>query len=147
MIIREFRLNDLHRVYEIQEVVIPNPYNIDILKKLFDFGTGFLVAQINEKVVGYIIFWIIEEDRGHIVSLAVDPDYKRQKIGSRLIKNAIATFMRFSIFNITLEVNAENKEALDFYRSVGFKIYKKISNYYEDGADAYKMSIDFFMDE
>lgn len=144
MIIREFRPKDLFRVYEIQEISIPNPYNMDILRKLFDFGAGFLVAQVKENIVGYIIFWIVEENRGHIISLAVDPDYKRQKVGSRLINTAIATFLKFDIYTITLEVNAENKEALDFYQSIGFKINKKVSNYYEDGADAYKMSFNFF---
>ncbi|MEA4956171.1 Ribosomal-protein-alanine acetyltransferase [bioreactor metagenome] len=144
MIIREFRLDDLNRVYEIEKITIPNPYDMDILRKLFDFGAGFLVAQIKDTVVGYIIFWIVEEDRGHVISLAVDPDYKRQKVGSRLINTAIATFMKFNIFNITLEVNAKNKDALNFYKSIGFKSNKKVSNYYEDGSDAYKMSFELF---
>ena len=144
IIIREFRPNDLHRVYEIEKKSFSEPYDINILKQLFDFGTGFLIAQVENYVVGYIIFWIVEEDRGHILSVAVDQNYKRQKIGLKLINSAIATFKKFSIFNIVLELKAENKEALYFYESMGFKLNRKISNYYEDGSDAFKMSFSIF---
>lgn len=143
MIIREFRSNDLRRVYEIETMSFPEPYDVNILKQLFNFGAGFLVAQSKNYVVGYIIFWIVEENRGHIVSLAVDQNYKRQRIGSKLINTAIATFIKFNIFNVTLELRVENEEALDFYKSIGFKVDKKVSNYYEDGSDAFKMSFNF----
>jgi len=147
MIIREFRLTDLRRVHEIEEMSFSNPYDITILKHLFDFGAGFLVAQVKDYVVGYIIFWIIEEDMGHIISLAVDQNYKREKIGSKLVNTALTTFTNFNIFKIGLEVRAENKEAVDFYKSLGFKIIKKVSNYYEDESDAYKMIFEFFNDD
>lgn len=146
MIIREFRPNDLRRVHEIEQMAFSHPYDVNILKQLFDFGAGFFVAQVENYVVGYILFWIVEEDRGHIISLAVDQNYKRQKIGSNLLNKAIATFINFNIFKITLEVRAENKEAVDFYKSIGFKLIKRVSNYYEDGADAFKMFFEFFDD-
>lgn len=146
MIIREFRPNDLRRVHEIEYMSFSNPYDVNILKQLFDFGAGFLVAQIGNYVVGYILFWIVEEDRGHIISLAVDQNYKRQKIGSKLINTAIARFASFNIFKITLEVKTQNKEAFDFYKAIGFKIDKKVSKYYEDGSDAFKMYFNFFED-
>lgn len=144
MIIREFRPNDLRRVHEIEHMAFSHPYDVEILKQLFDFGAGFLVAQIENYVVGYILFWIIEEDKGHIISLAVDQNFKRQKIGSNLIKKAITIFTNFNIFKITLEVRTENKEAVNFYKSIGFKLIKKVANYYEDGSDAFKMSFEFF---
>jgi len=147
MIIREFNLNDIPRVYEIERMSFEDPYDVNVLEQLFDFGAGFLIAQINGYVVGYIIFWINSEDKGHIISLAVDKNYKRQKIGSKLIKRAIATFIEFDIFTITLEVRAKSIEAVDFYEAVGFKKDRFVSNYYEDGADAFKMSLNFLDEE
>ena len=146
MIIREFHPNDIRRVYEIEEMSFIDPYDINILKQLFDFGAGFLVGQIDNNIVAYIIFWINDENKGHIISLAVDKSYKRQKIASKLIKRAIATFIEFNIFTITLEVRAKSKEAIDFYKAIGFKKDKFVSNYYEDGSDAFKMSLNFFDD-
>ena len=147
MIIREFRPTDLHRVHEIETMAFSHPYDINVLKQLFDFGAGFLVAQIKNYVVGYILFWISDENSGHIISLAVDQDYKRQKIGSKLINSAIYAFANFNIFKITLELRAENKEAFDFYKSFGFKLTKKVLNYYEDGEDALKMSFESFTED
>ena len=144
MIIREFRLKDLRRVYEIEEMSFSEPYDINILKQLHDFGAGFLVAQVENYIVGYILFWIIEEDRGHIISLAVDQNYKREKIGTKLINTAIVTFTNFNIFKISLEVKAQNTEALEFYKSIGFKILEKVPNYYEDDSDAFKLIFEFF---
>ena len=146
MIIREFRPTDIRRVHEIETMSFSHPYDVNILKELFDFGAGFLVAQIENYVVGYVIFWINDENNGHIISLAVDKNYKRQKIASKLIKRAIATFIEFSIFTITLEVRFKSKEAIDFYEAIGFKKDKFVSNYYEDGSDAFKMSLNFFDD-
>ena len=144
MLIREFRPTDLRRVHEIEDMSFSHPYDINVLKQLFDFGAGFLVAQKENYVVGYILFWIVEDDMGHIISLAVDQNYKRQKIGSKLINTAIATFTNFNIFKITLEVRAENKEAFDFYQAIGFKLVEVVQNYYEDGSDAFKMGFNFF---
>lgn len=144
MIIREFRPKDLRRVYEIEEMSFSNPYEIEMLKQLFDIGAGFLIAQISDYIVGYIIFWIKKENQGHIVSLAVDENYKRQNIGSKLMKAAIDVFKNFEIKRINLEVKTQNKEAIYFYKSIGFSCDEKILNYYENGDNAFKMSFQLF---
>jgi len=144
MIIREFRPKDLKRVNEIEKMSFSNPYEIEMLKQLFDIGAGFLIAQINDYIVGYIIFWIKEEYQGHIISLAVDTNYKRQNIGSRLVKVAIDIFKNFNIKRINLEVKTQNKEAICFYKSIGFKCGEKILNYYENGDNAFKCHLTVF---
>ena len=140
MIIREFRLKDLKRVYEIEKTSFSNPYDIEMLKQLFDIGTGFLIAQINDYIVGYILFWIKEEDQGHIISLAIDKDYRRQNIGSKLVESAINIFKKFDIKRINLEVKTHNNVAIYFYKSIGFNCDEEILNYYENGDNAFKMS-------
>ncbi|MDI6842598.1 MAG: hypothetical protein QMC92_07330, partial [Methanothermobacter wolfeii] len=46
------------------------------------------------------------------------------------------------IKNIKLEVRAENRVAISFYRSLGFSEEKIIRDYYEDGEDAVVMTMD-----
>ena len=58
MIIREFKPDDLKRVFEIENMSFDQSYGINMFKGLYDMGTGFLVAEIDGYVVGYIIFWI-----------------------------------------------------------------------------------------
>jgi ribosomal-protein-alanine N-acetyltransferase len=141
MIIREFRLPDLKRVIEIEEMSFDDPYPPNILKDIFNLGAGFLVAQSDNIILGYIIFWIRFEDEGHIISLAVDKHYRRQSAGKQLVDMVTKIFQKFDMKNIKLEVRAENIGAINFYRSMGFKEEKLIPGYYEDGEDAVVMNM------
>ena len=38
-----------------------------------------------------------------------------------------------------LEVRIENKQAINFYKKHKYEVIKLISNYYDDGSDAYLM--------
>ena len=40
---------------------------------------------------------------------------------------------------IFLHVREENKEAINFYQALGFKIIELIGNYYSNGENAYLM--------
>lgn len=72
MIIREFVPNDLKRVCEIEKMSFDESYELNMFKQLYDIGAGFLVAEDDGYVVGYVLFWIKYENEGHIISLAVD---------------------------------------------------------------------------
>ena len=77
MIIREFVPNDLKRVCEIEKMSFDESYELNMFKQLYDIGAGFLVAEDDGYVVGYVLFWIKYENEGHIISLAVDKDYQK----------------------------------------------------------------------
>lgn len=139
MIIREFRPEDLKRVYEIENMSFDQSYGINIFKNLYDMGTGFLVAEKDGYVIGYIIFWIKYENQGHIISLAVDKNYRRLKAGTRLLSKAIQVLMMFDIANIYLEVNENNPAALEFYKRFNFRIDRTVPNYYDNGDGAVVM--------
>ncbi len=136
MIIREFKRPDVKRVLEIEMNSFKDPYPASILIDIYNLGAGFLVAQQDNIVVGYIIFWIRYEDEGHIISLAVDKDYRRMGIGAELVEYAIDIFRKCNIREIKLEVRIGNKGAREFYTKLGFKEKEVFKNYYEDGEDA-----------
>lgn len=139
MYIREFAPFDLGRVYQIEVESFSQPYEVAILQQLFEIGAGFLVAVEDGLVVGYIIFWIKEEGLGHIIALAVDKKFRRQHIATRLLMMAVTVFKNCDIHRITLEVKSHNEAAVGFYKKFGFKIDRKVPNYYEDGSDAFVM--------
>lgn len=139
MIVREFKPKDLKRVMEIESMSFEEPYPPQLLRYLYDIGAGFLVAQEDNMVVGYIIFWIRFENEWHIISLAVDRKYRRRKFGTRLVKAAIEIFEKFGVNTVKLEVRAKNKGAIKFYKSLGFKEENRIPQYYENGDDAVVM--------
>ena len=139
MIIREFRPSDLKRVFEIENMSFNQSYGINTFKGLYDMGTGFFVAEENGYVIGYIIFWIKYENQGHIISLAVDKNYRRLKAGTRLLSKAIQVLMMFDIANIYLEVNENNWGAYKFYKQFNFKVDRIVPNYYDGGDGAIVM--------
>ena len=140
MIIREFKRQDVKRVLEIEKASFDDPYPANILVDIYNLGAGFLVAQENNRVLGYIIFWIKFEDEGHIISIAVDKNYRRLEVGSKLVETSIEVFKKFEVKIIKLEVRVGNKGARKFYSKLGFKEEKIVENYYEDLEDAVIMS-------
>ncbi|MDO5834950.1 MAG: ribosomal protein S18-alanine N-acetyltransferase [Methanobacterium sp.] len=139
MIIREFKRPDLKRVLEIELSSFNDPYPANVLVDIYNLGAGFLVAQEDNIVVGYIIFWIRFEDEGHIISIAVDQKYHRRKIGSSLVDTALEIFKKYYVKNIRLEVRKGNRKARKFYKKLGFVEKAHLIDYYEDGEDAVVM--------
>jgi len=140
MIIREFKRPDVKRVLEIEIASFSDPYPANILVDIYNLGAGFLVAQENNRVVGYIIFWIKYEDEGHIISIAVEKNYRRQDVGSKLVETSLEAFKKFNVKIIKLEVRIGNKGARKFYSKMGFKEEKIVEDYYEDLEDAVIMA-------
>ncbi len=146
MYIREFLPSDMSQVFKIEVDSFSHPYDVYVLKQLHEVGAGFLVAIEDGKVVGYIIFWIKEENLGHIIQLAVDRKYRGKHIATQLLTKAVLVFRNCGIFRITLEVKSHNTVAVNFYQKFGFKIDRKVPKYYEDGSDAYVMFLNFNME-
>lgn len=136
MIIREFKRPDVKRVLEIEMESFNDPYPASILIDIYNLGAGFLVAQEDNMVVGYIIFWIRYEDEGHIISLATDKKHRRKSIGTQLVDYAVNIFSKCNIKDIKLEVRVSNKGAREFYEKMDFNEKEILKNYYEDGEDA-----------
>ena len=136
MIIREFKRPDIKRILEIEMKSFKDPYPASIILDIYNLGAGFLVAQQDNIVVGYIIFWIRYEDEGHIISIAVDKKYKRKGVGAELVNYAVDIFKKCNVREIKLEVRVGNAGARKFYTKLGFKESKICEGYYEDGEDA-----------
>ncbi len=136
MIIREFRRSDIKRVLEIETEAFNDPYPPSILIDVFNLGAGFLVAQDDNIVIGYIIFWIRYEDEGHIISLAVDEDYRKKGIAREMVDYAVNIFTKCNVREVKLEVRIGNHGARKFYKKIGFCEKEVLKDYYEDGEDA-----------
>jgi ribosomal-protein-alanine N-acetyltransferase len=99
------------------------------------------VAEEDGYVIGYVIFWIKYEDQGHIISIAVDKNYRRLGAGTQLLVKAISILSLLNIRAIYLEVNENNTGAVEFYKTFNFKIDRVVPGYYENGDGAIIMYI------
>jgi len=74
------------------------------------------------------------ERKGRIFMLGVDPDYRRQGVGKRVLLAGLAYLKAKGLRVAELTVDSENKAACALYRSVGFKVrtssfwYEKVIN-------------------
>lgn len=143
MIIRDFNLSDLNNVVKIEFEAFDDPYPVDVLIRLYEAGAGFLVAQLAQAIVGYIIFWI-NEGRGHIIVIAVDSKYQNMQVGSLLLKKAFFIFRRNNINKVLLEVRKSNTNAIRFYKKNGFIKIDEAENYYDDNESAIIMQYSIY---
>ena len=149
--LRKFVQNDLRSVVHINSVCLPENYTdyffIDLYQR---FPETFIVAEENGEVIGYIMCrvelglsnfgfsGVIK--KGHIVSVAVLPQYRRKGIGQALITEAMEGMRLHNAKQCFLEVRTTNTPAVDLYKKLGFQVTRTIHGYYADGEDAYVMS-------
>ncbi len=99
----------------------------------------FLVAEYRGKVIGYVMAYLRPDLEGHIMSIAVDPQYRGSGIGSALLSEVIERLIKKGARYIGLEVRVSNEKAIKLYERFGFRRIKRIIGYYADGEDAYYM--------
>lgn len=91
-----------------------------------------LFATFNNKPVGMIVYVFEEKLKikhiANIYGVFVKKEFRGQKIGEQLIKNAISVISkRKDIIKIKLNVNPDQKSAVKLYEKYGFKITGKYS--------------------
>ncbi len=102
---------------------------------------GFIVAEFNRLLAGYIVGFRSSEDTGRIFSFAVHPSSQNRGIGNALLKEMIRVFIKEGIYKIILEVRSGNKRAKRFYEKHGFYRTGVARNYYNDGESAILMEL------
>ena len=120
---------------------------------LSELPEAFLVAEINRKLVGYIMCKIEYGfsnfkklgfvKKSHVVSVAVLEEHRKKGIGRVLVEEAIAGVKIKKTDELYLEVRCSNNEAVKLYEKIGFTIKQRLKAYYRDGEDAYMMVIEF----
>src|SRR5438034_10893566 len=79
--------------------------------------------------------------KGHIVSVAVLPEYRRLGIGRELVISSTKALELLGAEECFLEVRMANVEAVKLYKDIVFYTLRTVSDYYKDGADAFVTSI------
>lgn len=139
--VRRCKWEDLNRVLEIERTSFNQPYDRNVfIHYLMNESERFLVAEVNNFLVGYIISSILN-NVGLIISLAVDNKWRGKGIGKKLLEVALQQLSN-KVNRVELQVRVSNESALRFYLNFGFKIEKRIKEYYPDGEDAYLMTKD-----
>lgn len=92
----------------------------DIGKVFLRSGGDFLVAEVDDHVIGTAGLLLREEGEADVISLAVHPGYRRRGIGSALVETIERRANDLGIRKLNLDVGSNAREAISFYRAVGF---------------------------
>ena len=138
-LIRRFTPTDYEKVIEIEKEAF-NEFNPLLFMMAYDSSSdGFLIAENNGCVIGFIVGIVSASDEVRILSLAVSPTYQNRGIATALLKKFIKIYRAKGILSIKLEVRASNLRAQKLYMSLGFNTVKIIPSYYTDGEDGFQM--------
>lgn len=149
--LRKFSMSDLNSVMEINRVCLPENYSQFFYLDLFRrFPETFLVAEENEKAVGYIMCRIEVglgnfgfsglKKKGHVVSVAVMSEHRKKGIGEALVSSAMEAMKTYGAKQCYLEVRVSNDPGIKLYKKLGFEVARTSQNYYADGEDAFIMT-------
>jgi ribosomal-protein-alanine N-acetyltransferase len=131
--IAPMRVEDIGRVLEIEQASFPTPWPRDAYTHELRENrlACYLVARVVRRIVGYTGMWVIL-DEAHVTTLAVDPEYRGQRIGERLLVALLEEAMRRGARWVTLEVRKSNAPAQALYHKYGFKEIGVRRGYYSD---------------
>jgi [ribosomal protein S18]-alanine N-acetyltransferase len=137
--IRRFQPSDFERVIGIEKEAF-NEYNPILFMAAYEtFPDGFLVAEKDGDVVGFLTTIATSLFDVKILSLAIDRRYQNKGFASMLMQSLFEVLRTKGVLRILLEVRLSNLLAQRLYLSLGFNLVKVISSYYQDGEDAYLM--------
>ncbi len=110
--------------------------------KLFSEGDKSEPSESEEEgsksfpLIGYMDYWLVHEEL-HLLSLAVNPDFRRLGLGELMVNRVIAATCFVAGRRVRLEVRKNNKPARNLYEKLGFIADKVKKGYYSDtGEDA-----------
>jgi ribosomal-protein-alanine N-acetyltransferase len=127
------RRRHLRSVLRIEALVYPRPWSLGLF--LSELGLratrSYLVARVGPSVVGYAGLLLAAGD-GHVTTVAVDPDWHRHGIATRMLLALARTGVQRGCTSLTLEVRVGNDGAQALYRRFGFVPAGIRKGYYQE---------------
>lgn len=90
----------------------------------------WLVMTDGDTVAGYVGSQSVMGE-ADMMNLAVQPDYRRQGIGEKLVSALVKELAQSDVHCLTLEVRASNEAAIALYGKLGFAQVGRRPRYYE----------------
>lgn len=136
--IREAEVRDIKPMAELDRLCFAHPWSESAFTEEISKNqlAYYLVAQLEEEVIGYAGLWTILEE-GHITNVAVHPSHRHKGLGRLLLTKLMEVWEPQGISAFTLEVRPSNEAAIGLYQNLGFQVMGRRPGYYEDnGEDA-----------
>jgi ribosomal-protein-alanine N-acetyltransferase len=101
----------------------------------------FSVLKYNNSVIGFCLSFISNVE-SELYKIAISKDYQNLGFGKLLLRLHLAYLTLFEVKQNYLEVNINNRKAINLYKKMGYKEINIRKNYYFNKEDALIMSIE-----
>jgi ribosomal protein S18 acetylase RimI-like enzyme len=132
--IREMELEDLPVIFSLGEELFtaekwPNLYRTwdeyEIINMYASSGEFCLVAESDEKIIGFVLGSLIEKRRsawvyGYLQWLGVAPEIKGKGVGRKLLNRLTELFIEHGARMMMVDTEIENTHAIRFFKRQGF---------------------------
>jgi ribosomal-protein-alanine N-acetyltransferase len=135
--LREFREGDLEEVHRIERCSYPTPWSMNFFRLMANMNPElFIVATVDEELVGYTVGEVDTRRNGgkvgHVMNVAVDSRHRDRGVGTLLMEELEARFLRLGATVAYLEVRESNVDAQRLYSRRGYVNLRKVEGYYGD---------------
>jgi len=140
--LRTFKPEDFDTLYEIDQACYEPAvaYSKRELRAYLRFtGSDCLVAETETQIAGFCIS-ARRDESGYIVTIDVLPQFRRHRLGTKLLNEIERRLVANGVREITLETATDNDSAVAFWTKHGYRIRGVKKNYYPGGRDAFAMS-------
>ncbi|MGI8686449.1 MAG: ribosomal protein S18-alanine N-acetyltransferase [Acidimicrobiales bacterium] len=141
LVLTPMRRRHLRSVLRIEAQVYPRPWSLRLFMSELALRSTrtYTVALVDGGVAGYSGL-MVQGDDAHVTTVAVDPRWHRQGVGSRLLLEMARAAVGQGARHLTLEVRMSNEPAKKLYTRFGFAPAGVRKNYYvETNEDALVM--------
>jgi ribosomal protein S18 acetylase RimI-like enzyme len=136
--LRDATLYDVPQLGVLDLICFPDhAFPSETIQRFIELGQPCVVTE-DPASGGVIAFAMLlpepEEGTGALMTIDVDPDHRRQGLGTHLVRWCAEHLlgMEVPMWLIWITVATRNEDALAFYRTLGFRQVDTIEGYYKD---------------
>ena len=137
---RKGDISDLYEIYQLEKIIFKDEaWTQEMLKieLLRNENSKTLIIEENGRILGYLMARSVLKEY-NIINMGVFPPRQKEGIGTMLLSNFLESIKNNS--SVFLEVKKSNLNAIELYKTIGFKVFDKRKNYYKDGSSALIMN-------
>lgn len=121
IIIRPMRRKDCEQVAQIDKKCIQNFWSLEDFEGIFRYPENYyFVAEQQNRIIGFVGLIQFFDD-GDITHIAVDKEYRRLGVASKLLQELFSFVQSRKFVALHLEVRKSNMAAKQLYLKYGFE--------------------------
>lgn len=135
--IRKALRNDVTKLYHLENSIFSKEdFGISMSSFYYHVKKNPIFVYENDSKIGAYILWLKRKNYFRLYSICVGEEFQGKGISKELL---MYSFDNLKNSAYQLEVKVNNHIAISLYEKYGFKVKKRLKNYYPKNIDAFLM--------